>query len=419
LLELNTREYIVIKFGGSCFSGGTGIREAARIVTSLKKSGFEVVVVVSALQGTTDALIQISEEAIRGSVDETRRDEILSMGERTSAVLFSNVLQMNDIKAEVFAPDQERFPILTDDQFGNANPILKETRKHVQEVLLPLLNDGTVPVVCGFTGRTREGRVTTLGRGGSDTTAMILGNCLGAKEVVLVKDVNGILSADPKKVINPSFIKEIDVEDLGILASAGTEIVCFKALNYKPYEMNVRVVGLMVENIFENGTIIKGGYASSLEIDSFTGPVTMMTIVGRNAGSPKALADYERAINQKNGEIIGKIMDSRSLHIYLSSTDSEKLLQEIHHILHKEGFGHALTSIDNLTLIDIRGNHLYAIPGLIQSISYPLFQEGINLFGLLALNTTIRVFVKWEDRKKTIELVQKVFGVENSEEKQN
>lgn len=412
-----TREYIVVKFGGSCFDSGTGIREAARIVKSLKERDFEVVIVVSALQGTTDALIQISEEAVSGCIDETRRDEILSMGERTSAVLFANILQMNDIKSEVFSPDQERFPILTDDQFGNANPLIKETREKVQAVLLPVLKNGMVPVVCGFTGRTREGRVTTLGRGGSDTTAIILGNCLGAKEVILVKDVNGILSADPKKVDYPSFIEEIDVKELGILASSGTEVVCFKALNYKPSWMDVRIVGLTVNNVFENGTVIRGGYASSLEVDLFKAPVIMVTIVGRSAGSSKALASYERIVRNRNDEILGEIVDPRSLLIYLSSTDSENLLQEFHHVLDEEKFGRALTSFDNLAMVDIRGKKLETIPGLIQSVSDPLFQTGINLFGLLTVNSTIRIFVRWEDRHKTIELIQNALGVENTEEK--
>ncbi|MFQ5821000.1 MAG: hypothetical protein ACE5I5_13490 [Candidatus Heimdallarchaeota archaeon] len=410
--KIPTSEYIVAKFGGSCLDSGMGIRKAARIVKSLIERNFEVVIVVSALQGTTDALIQISEEATSGFLDVTRRDEILSMGERTSAILFSNILQMNDIKSEVFSPDQERFPILTDDQFGNANPLIKESREKVQAVLLPLLKKRIIPVVCGFTGRTREGRVTTLGRGGSDTTAMILGNCLGAKEVILVKDVNGILSADPKKVENPSFIEEIDVEELGILASSGTEIVCFKALNYKPSWMDVRIVGLSANNVFENGTIIKGGYASSLEIDSFKAPVTMVTIVGRSAGSSKALTSYERIVRNRNDEILGEIVDPRSLLIYLSSTDSENLLQEFHNVLNEEKFGRALTSFDNLAMVDIRGKKLETIPGLIQSVSDPLFQNGINLFGLLTVNSTIRIFVRWDDRQKTIELIQNALGVE-------
>ena len=197
-----SRDHIIVKFGGSCLNGGSGIRDAARIVKNLKENHFNVTVVVSALQGVTDALIQISENAVNNLMDQIRRDEILSMGERTSAVLFANVLQSNNIAAKVLSPDQETFPILTDEQFGNATPLLKETRKLVQSELIPLLNEGIVPVVCGFTGRTREGKVATLGRGGGDTTAIVLGNCLKAQEVILVKDVNGIFSADPKKSSN-------------------------------------------------------------------------------------------------------------------------------------------------------------------------------------------------------------------------
>ena len=108
--------------------------------------------------------------------------------------------------------------------FQNANPILKECEKNIKECILPLVEKGTIPVIAGFLGKTKDGKITTLGRGGSDTTAFILAEAINADQVVLVTDADGIMSGDPKIIASPKRLPEIDVNTLVGLGGFRREI---------------------------------------------------------------------------------------------------------------------------------------------------------------------------------------------------
>jgi len=187
---------LVVKYGGSVLNDGAGIREAAAKVKTQVENGNRVVVVVSALRGATDKLIEAA-TAIHPEVPRSVQDHIIRLGEEQSTRLFASALELIGIRAEEFIVDSPGWPIITDDCFGDADPIIEECRKAVDLGLMPLLNRGVTPVVSGFVGRSINGMVTTLGRGGTDTTATVLARCLGADELVLVKDVGGVYSADP------------------------------------------------------------------------------------------------------------------------------------------------------------------------------------------------------------------------------
>ncbi len=120
------------------------------------------------------------------------------------------------------------------------------------------MEKGIIPVVAGFLGKTKDGKITTLGRGGSDTTAFILAEALNADEIVLVTDADGILSGDPKIVSNPERLKKIDVNTLVGLADSGAKFIHSKALKYKPKNINVRVINHSHGNLSKEGTVITG-----------------------------------------------------------------------------------------------------------------------------------------------------------------
>ena len=178
------------------------------------KVGTRVAVVVSAMGKTTDVLMTTAKNASNGKLAKKDLDEILSMGERTSIRIFSATLKANGVESCYFDPIDSNWPIITDSSFQNANPIRKDCEKNIQECILPLMEKGVIPVVAGFLGKTTDGKITTLGRGGSDTTAFILAEALGADEVVLVTDADGIMSGDPKIISNPQRLKEIDVNTI-------------------------------------------------------------------------------------------------------------------------------------------------------------------------------------------------------------
>ena len=153
---------------------------------------------------TTDVLMTTAKNASNGKLEKKDLDDILSMGERTSIRIFSTALKTNGAESCYFDPIDSNWPIITDSAFQNANPILKDCEKNIRECMLPLMEKGVIPVVAGFLGKTKDGKITTLGRGGSDTTAFILAEALGADEIVLVTDADGIMSGDPKIRLEPS-----------------------------------------------------------------------------------------------------------------------------------------------------------------------------------------------------------------------
>ncbi len=233
-MKVKSCKKIVVKFGGSSLADHERLSRAVAAVVSEAKKGTHIAVVVSAMGKTTDVLLNTMKNTSNGKLDKRELDDILSMGERTSVRIFAAALRTNDVESRYFDPHHDDWPIITDAAFSNANPILDECKKRIRESVLPVVEKGEVPVIAGFVGRTVDGRITTLGRGGSDTTAFILAEALQADEIVLVTDANGIMSADPKIIANPKRLAEIDVNALVGLADSGAKFVHSKALKYKP-----------------------------------------------------------------------------------------------------------------------------------------------------------------------------------------
>ena len=214
--KINSNKKIVVKFGGSSLADHERLLKAVVAVVNEAKKGTRVAVVVSAMGKTTDVLMTTAKNASNGKLEKKDLDDILSMGERTSIRIFSTALRTNAAESCYFDPIDNNWPIITDSAFQNANPILKDSEKNIRECILPIMERGVIPVVAGFLGKTKDGKITTLGRGGSDTTAFILAEALGADEIVLVTDADGIMSGDPKIVSNPEHLREIDVNTVNV-----------------------------------------------------------------------------------------------------------------------------------------------------------------------------------------------------------
>ena len=166
---------IVVKFGGSSLADHEKLLKAVMAVVAEAKRGTKIAVVVSAMGKTTDVLLTTAKNTSNGKLAKHELDDILSMGERTSVRIFATALRNNGVDACYFDPMEDKWPIITDESFQNANPIVKECIKNIQARVVPLVQQGTIPVIAGFVGKTKDGKITTLGRGGSDTTAFILG----------------------------------------------------------------------------------------------------------------------------------------------------------------------------------------------------------------------------------------------------
>jgi len=403
---------IVVKYGGSSLSDYEHMSKAVNAVVKEVEKGTKVAVVVSAMGKTTDILLSTAKNASNGKVDKKELDDILAMGERTSIRIFAAALKTNGVESRYFDPLDKDWPIITDDSFSDANPILEECQKRVEQHVLPSVEKGVIPVIAGFVGRTYNGKVTTLGRGGSDTTAFILAKALKADEVVLVTDADGIMSADPKIVAHPRRIQEIDVNTLVGLANSGTKFIHSKALKYKHSSVNVRVINHECGNLTDKGTLITGELSTELDIaPAHSSPVASVTILGQRLSENFAIVQEILEKTKIYSTLFGLSLNSNSMILYISEEEGMDLLLNIIHetiINHPEAI--AMSVKKDLAFLKISGVGLEETHGIIGKISETLRLNGINIFGILTIASSILLFVDWNERERVLELVKKSLG---------
>ncbi|MBX9689184.1 MAG: aspartate kinase [Candidatus Obscuribacterales bacterium] len=232
---------LVQKFGGSSVRDAAHILKAARIVADAHREGKELVVVVSAMGNSTDELISLASQ-VNAVPDPRELDVLLATGEQVSISMMALALQSLGLKARSFTGPQAG--ILTDDTHGYARI------KTVQASRLETsLRRGEIAVVAGFQGMNRNSELTTLGRGGSDTTAVALAAALKAECCDIYTDVNGIYTTDPRTVGSARRLHSISYEEMLALASAGAQV-----LNARSVELALRTnVKLRLRSTFEPG----------------------------------------------------------------------------------------------------------------------------------------------------------------------
>ncbi len=208
---------IVQKFGGSSLADPARLRRAAGISLEAKRRGNEVVTVVSAPGESTDKLLALVRE-ITPQPSARELDALLATGEQGSAALMAMMLEMLGTAAHSYSGWQAG--LVTDENHGEARLLLAAPRR-----LLEALAAGEIPVVAGFQGITPSGDISTLGRGGSDTSAVALAAALGAERCEIYTDVDGVYTADPRLVDGARLLPAIDSRDMLALARAGSQVL--------------------------------------------------------------------------------------------------------------------------------------------------------------------------------------------------
>jgi aspartate kinase len=400
---------LVVKFGGSSLADKDRISKAAHLIAKENAKGVRLVVVVSAMGKTTDQLISFINHDQAGVLDKTDTDDILAMGERTSVRVFASALKAQGLDARYFDPGELNWPIMTDDNFSDANPLVDLCVKKVREHVVPLLDSGTVPVIAGFVGRSAGGKVSTIGRGGSDTTAFIMAKGIDADEVVLVTDADGILTADPKLIPNARRLDKIDVRTLIGLADSGTKFIHRKALRYKDPDIPVRVINNRSDDLEAKGTVITGGIASEVEVTFASAtPALAVTVAGKGISeNPTILADVVREI-RKHSSLLGLSANFDSVIFYIPQTTSNTILKTMHDLIVSYGEALAMAVQDNLAFLKVKGVGLEDTPGIIGRISTSLRDNNINIYGMLTLASSIIVFVRWDEKELALNLMKQV-----------
>jgi len=405
---MENNKKIVVKFGGSSLADHERLLKAVVAVVNEAKKGTRIAVVVSAMGKTTDVLMTTAKNASNGKLEKKDLDDILSMGERTSIRIFAAALKTNGAESCYFDPIDSTWPIITDSAFQNANPILKDCEKNIRECILPIVEKGVIPVVAGFLGKTKDGKITTLGRGGSDTTAFILAEALNADEIVLVTDADGIMSGDPKIVSNPERLREIDVNTVVGLADSGAKFIHSKALKYKPKNINVRVINHVHGNLSKEGTVITGALATELDAEiAHAFPVAEITVIGNGiSANPQIIQEMVEKTKQ-HSLLLGMSMNTNSVILYVSQEKNlDALFNDIHDITKSNKETIAMAVKKDLVFIKTSGVGLEETHGIIGKISEDLRLNGINISGILTITSSILLFVDWNERERALKLIK-------------
>ncbi len=465
---------MVMKFGGTSVGGADNIRRVVNVIKGSLEDGVEPVVVVSAMAGVTDTLERAAEEAPSWSEEEIKsyvgrlrhlhvetvenlisssivarevlgtieslldelekvliglsyvgevtprsRDLVLSFGERLSAPIVSGALRDVGIDSEPLEGGEAG--VITDDRFGEAEPIMPECQRRVRRVLEPMLNAGKVPVITGFIGRTLDGDVTTLGRGGSDYSAAILGAALNVDEVQIWTDVDGMMTANPELVPDARTVERLSYEEAMELASFGAEVLHPKTV------IPVREPGIpvRVKNTFNPdapGTLITSTadrvehVVKAVASSSDVGVVDLrgITMIGR-----PGIAG--RVFSRLGDEGINVIMISQSasesnISIIVSEDDAEKAAKALEREFVGEGVLESVEFTTDASVVAVVGEGMRGTPGVAARVFDAVSRRGVNVKTISqgASELNISFVVAEEDEKDAVRAVHDEFELGGS-----
>lgn len=241
-------QIVIQKFGGSSVADNDKLHKVCARIIEEKKKNKAVVVVVSAQGKTTDSLIS-QEKELSNNANKREHDMLVTVGEQITIAKLAICLQELGYKAKSFLGWQ--VPIITNSYYGDADILEIKTSKILQE-----LENDTIVIIAGFQGVDVNGEITTLGRGGSDTTAISLAIALKAEKCELFKDVDGIYSGDPKKDNNVVKYKKINYDQMLELANKGAKVLHTKCIKMaKENLLQIIVKSTFIKN--SRGTIVK------------------------------------------------------------------------------------------------------------------------------------------------------------------
>jgi aspartokinase/homoserine dehydrogenase 1 len=435
------KKTLVMKFGGTSVGSAEAIAKSAEIVLAARKDWPQTAVIVSAMSGVTDALLKGAHTAaagdgqtykqiaadlrakhaaaaaglldppdtaalqahiepnlaefeslchavnILGEASPRAIDAISSLGERMSIHLMAARLRRQGQPAEAIEASEL---ILTDDAFNSANPQMAETQAQCEARLRPLLERGEAPVITGFIGATRGGAVTTLGRGGSDYSAGILGAALQADEVWIWTDVGGVMTADPRVAPDARTLPELSFREISELAYYGAKVLHPKTIR----PVVERGIGLWIKNTFNPGQpgtlIVPDGAATAGAIKAVTAikGQSLVTIEGRGMlGVPGVAARTFGAVARTGVSVtlITQASSEQSICFSVPSSLSGQVVAALSEEFRQE-LGRRdiddVTTLDNTVIVTVVGAGMKYTPGISGRVCTALGNAGINIIAI-------------------------------------
>jgi aspartate kinase len=427
---------LVMKFGGTAVDSPDKVRHVAQLLQSHKK-GNEIVCVVSAVRGMTDGLLSIADSVKRGdktSLDEFLKkssnthlkivegaildkklrdaaltivkritseledvlggmvllgevtpkslDYLMSFGERLSTPIISFALQDIGIKSEPLTGKD--IGLITDSNFGEARPLMDTTKLRVSHKLEPMLKQDMVPVVTGFIGADQYGNITTIGRGGSDYTATIIAASIGAKEVWLWSDVDGLMTADPKLVKDAQVLRETSFAEVMEMALFGAKYIHPRALE-PVIDIKIPIRIRNTFNVKHTGTIItQNPSKESQKIVKSVSVIRQTALIdvsgGGMVGTPGTAAKIfdTLAKNRINIMMISQSPSESSISMVVRKTDLDKATTTLELSL----LGKVIKRINvnsDVSVIAVVGSGMRGIKGVAAKVFGAVAKYGINV----------------------------------------
>ena len=459
---------IVLKFGGTSVGNGKKIINVCEIIQKVKKNN-QVIVVSSALQSTTDELLELSENAKKGQVNkkiindivqrhqdaikdiiqdkkiqdevfekvsslikelektvegviivkelsDKTRDKIVSFGEQLAVPIISAKLRDMGIKSKSFTGGE--VGIMTDENFGNASPLMKVTQHNVKNNLSNLLEE-TVPVITGFIGVTQQGDISTIGRGGSDFSASLIGMCLSVDEIWFMTDVDGLLTANPKLYPNAKTIPQLSYDEAAEMAIMGAKGMHPRALD----PARTANIPVRIKNTFNpeaEGTLINKDII--VKTNEVTKAVTsinelaMITLSGMNmVGNPGTAGEIFGVLGRNNVNIImiSQSISEANITFLIKNNDVRKAVSVLQVSLLGKSTVTNISSDDSVAVISIVGAGMKGTQGVAARLFGAISRENMNV-KMIAQGSSeqnISFVVDQSNTVKAIEAIHREFNM--------
>jgi aspartate kinase len=394
-----------------------GLKRVAKRIVETKKAGHEVVVVVSAMGDTTDNLLDLAEQVVP-IASGRELDMLLSAGERISMALLAMAIKSLGVEARSYTGSQAG--MMTDAQHGSAR-IVDVTPRRVREAL----DEGAIAIVAGFQGFNRgTGDITTLGRGGSDTTAVALAAALGADVCEIYTDVDGVFTSDPRVVKSAHKIDRITSEEMLELAAAGAKVLYIRAVEYA----RRHGVLLHVRSSFNNneGTlVVNPTEGENVEEPIITGVAAdlsqaKVTVIGVPDIPGKAARIF--TIVAKTGANIDMIVQNSSsasgltdISFTLPKSDAQTAMTALNAEKDEVGFD-ALSHDDQIGKLSVVGAGMRSSAGVTAKLFTALSDAGINIEMISTSEIRISVITRADTINEATRVVHTAFDLDADEE---
>jgi aspartate kinase len=404
---------IVQKYGGTSVGSPERIRHVARRVGRFVAQGHQVVVVVSAMSGETNRLIALAKE-IAPDPDPRELDVMVSTGEQVSIGLVAMALMAEGLKARSYTGSQVR--ILTDSAFTKAR-ILEIDKDRI----LADLSAGHVVVVAGFQGVDDAGNITTLGRGGSDTTGVAIAAALGADECQIYTDVDGVYTTDPRIVPEARRLKTITFEEMLEMASLGSKVLQIRSVEFAgKYKVRLRVLSSFEEGgegtliTFEEDENMEKAIISGIAFNRDEAKITLLGVPDRPGIAYQILGpigdaniDVDMIVQNVSHDGLTDFSFTVHRNDYRKALDVLKPLES--HIKARGVVGD-----DRIAKVSVVGVGMRSHAGIASTAFRTLAEEGINIQMISTSEIKISIVIDEKYMELAVRVLHKAFGLEQA-----